>query len=89
MSGAERWQGDIVWKGRPLHVSEVRRLGRYARCQTGDGMLHEYDLDQFWVADLGAHDPVRKLHPDPDSVPIGPWFHGPVCDCGGCQPESA
>ncbi len=87
MSESDRWMGDITGKGRPLHLDEVRKLGRYARCRTGGSMLHEYDLDQFWVTDLGADEPERRPHLNPSSVPMGPWFHGPLCDCEACGAE--
>lgn len=88
MNGGDRWLGSIMWKGRLLHVDEVRRLGRYATCETGDRMLHEYDREQFWVTDLRADEPERRLNSDPSSVPKGSWLHGPMCDCEGCQAGS-
>jgi hypothetical protein len=88
MRGADRWLGSIMWKGRLLHVDEVRRIGRCARCETGDHMLYEYDHEQFWVTALGAEKPERGHHPDHSSVPIGPWFYEAGRDCQACRPES-
>jgi hypothetical protein len=81
---ASKWQGGTPRGGRPLDADEVRRLGRYASHQGHPDLLHEYDLGQFWVTDLGEDEPARRLHPDQGAVPVGPWFHGPMCDCGGC-----
>lgn len=84
MDGSTRWLGGKLQAGMPLSADDVRRLGRYASHQTHRDVLHEYDLGQFWITDMREEDPVRRLHADQDRVPEGPWFHGPMCDCGEC-----
>ena len=73
-------------QGKMVTLFDVRRLARYACHQTLDGHLFEYDQRRFWHTNLVEEEPEREPVEDELSVPLGPWYHHPLCDCEVCGP---
>ncbi len=80
--------GDWRWSEVLFDKESVRVLGERAALYTRDGRFWEYDEGAFFLTEI-CGDGSRRVVPDPDAVPPGPWRHHHTCTCEVCRLGSA